>query len=146
MQSLEDRALVQRQLGPNSKSGSSQWRGSTQVTGYIEVIRVDVNPAFLQHHTLIDKWTTCRLHASVDFRSEMRAIAFQDPAAFSVTNPSESPKLKLDERFALLATSEDTFRVCSSPEAGVAEMTTQSSRLIQTESAERSSVFQNPSS
>ena len=43
MQSLENRALAQRQLGPNSKSGSSQWRGSTQVTGYTEMIRADVN-------------------------------------------------------------------------------------------------------
>jgi hypothetical protein len=48
MQSLEDRALAQRQLGPNSKSGGSQWRGSTEVTGYTEVIRVDVKPAISQ--------------------------------------------------------------------------------------------------
>jgi hypothetical protein len=42
MQSLEDRALAQRQPGTNSKSSSGQWRGSTQVTGYTEVIRGDV--------------------------------------------------------------------------------------------------------
>jgi hypothetical protein len=48
MQSLENRALAQRQLGPNSKSGSSQWRGSTQVTGYSEMIRAGVKPANVQ--------------------------------------------------------------------------------------------------
>jgi hypothetical protein len=48
MQSLKDRALAERQLRPNSKSGSSQWRGSAQVTGYTEVIRVDVKPAISQ--------------------------------------------------------------------------------------------------
>jgi hypothetical protein len=50
MQSLEDGALAQRQLGSNSKGGSSRCRGSTEVTGYTEVIRVDVKPARTKPH------------------------------------------------------------------------------------------------
>jgi len=33
----------------------------------------------------------CRLFAQVDFRREMRPIAFVDPAALPVTNPDRSP-------------------------------------------------------
>jgi len=67
--------------------------------------------------------------------------------SMSELSPSiKSSDFTLDTCLTLLATPEDTFRVCSSPEAGVGEMTAQSSRLIQTESAERNSVFQNPSS
>ena len=39
-------------------------------------IHLDVKSAFLQHRTLIDKWTTWRRYTQVDCHGEMRAMAF----------------------------------------------------------------------
>ncbi len=52
----------------------------------------------------------CRLFAQVDFRREMRLIAFVDPAAFPVTNPARSPRTRLLDN---IGNSDSPIRLCS---------------------------------
>src|SRR5258707_1328697 len=60
------------------------------------------------HLTLVSVGCCSRARVCLDRRSETQK--FVDPAAFVVTNPLGSPKPKLDERFGLFSTTENSTR------------------------------------
>jgi hypothetical protein len=51
-------------IHPYSRNLVDCFRESASVYRFT-LVQVDEKPAFLQHRTLIDKWTTCRLHGQV---------------------------------------------------------------------------------